>query len=203
MSAMPQKQEPSKMSEAEYLAFERQSDIKHEYIDGYAYAMAGARRKHSLITGNLFASSHSQFQGKNCEVHQSELRVKVSASKYFYPDITIICGKVILADNEFDNLLNPTVIIEVLSPSTEAFDRGNKFQFYRSIDSLKEYILVSQDIARIEGFSRQESGLWTFDASIGLDTSFKLSTIDCTFDLATIYQGISFDKDDGSDDKSD
>lgn len=190
------------MTEAEYLAFERQSDLKHEYIDGHIYAMAGARRRHSLITGNLFASSHSQFQGKDCEVHQSDLRVKISARKYFYPDITIICGEAILADNEFDNFLNPTVIVEVLSPSTEAFDRGNKFQFYRSIASLQEYILVSQDTARIEGFFRQESGLWTFDASIGLDTRFKLSSIDCTFDLATIYQRISFETKDDSDENS-
>lgn len=193
MVAMPHKPDPVRMTESEYLAFEHESDAKHEFINGYVYAMAGAKREHSLITGNIFASCHSQFQGRGCEVHQSELRVKVSASKYFYPDITIICGEPILADDEFDNLLNPTVIVEVLSPSTEAFDRGDKFQYYRSIESLQEYILVSQEKARIEGFVRQDSGLWTFSAAIGLDAIFKLSSISCAFNLSKIYDRITLE----------
>lgn len=195
MVAMPQKQEPIKMTEAEYLAFERGSDIKHEYIDGHIYAMAGARRRHSLITGNIFASCHSQFRGQDCEVHQSELRVKISASKYFYPDITIICGEAILADNEFDNLLNPTVIIEVLSPSTEAFDRGDKFQYYRSIPSIQHYLLISQDKPRIEGYQRQKSGLWTFKDAIGLDSNFKIEVLNFTLNLLDIYELITFETD--------
>lgn len=192
MSAMPQEQQAPRMTETEYLAFERASDIKHEYINGYIYAMAGAKRNHSLITGKTITALNNGLS--DCDVYTSDTRVRISASKYVYPDASVVCGESQFAENEFDNLLNPTVIVEVLSPSTEAFDRGDKFQYYRGISSLKEYILISQDKARIEGFVRQDSGLWTFNAAIGLSATYELSVVDCTLELASIYQRISFER---------
>lgn len=195
MVAMPQKQEPIKMTAAEYLAFERGSDIKHEYIDGHIYAMAGGTREHTLITGNTFASLHSQRKGRSCEVYHSEMRVRVSSIKYVYPDVTISCSTPEFADDAKRVLLNPDIVIEVLSPSTEAFDRGDKFQYYRSIPSIQHYLLISQDKPRIEGYQRQKSGLWTFKDAIGLDSNFKIEVLNFTLNLLDIYELITFETD--------
>ena len=152
MVALSEEQHPIRMTEAEYLAFERQSEAKHEFIDGEVIAMVGASRAHNLICVDLLRIISTHLRGKDCEVYSSDMRVKIARKKYTYPDVTIVCGAAQFADDEFDNLLNPTVIIEVLSKTTEAYDRGKKFKSYRQLDSLQEYILVAQDSPHIERY---------------------------------------------------
>ena len=141
----------------EYLAKERKALNKSEYRDGRIYAMPGASREHNLITGNAFAELHFQMRNRVCEVYPSDMRVKVSAAGlYTYPDVIVVCDEPHFDDSYFDMLLNPTVLIEVLSPSTAAYDRGEKFRRYQYLDSLCEYVLISQDSVCVEHYLRQE-----------------------------------------------
>jgi len=151
MVALPQKM---RMSESEYLEFERKNETKHEFMDGEVFAMTGASRAHNLISIQTAALLINQLRGKNCEVYAADMRVKISSKKYLYPDVSVVCGEVQLSDDKFDNLLNPTVIIEVLSDTTEAYDRGTKFQNYRKLESLQEYVLIAQDKPYIERYMR-------------------------------------------------
>ncbi|MBL8152651.1 MAG: Uma2 family endonuclease [Anaerolineae bacterium] len=184
-----------RMTPDEYLALERGSDSRHEYFNGETYAMSGASRRHSLIATSISASLFQQTQERPCEVHGSDMRVKVSATGlYTYPDVTIVCGTPELEDSHLDTLLNPTVLIEVLSPSTEAYDRGKKFEHYQRIASLQEYLLVAQDEPRIEQFIRQPQG-WAYREAAGLDAEIALPTIGCTLSLKEVYQKVSFDMD--------
>jgi Uma2 family endonuclease len=131
---------------AEYLEIERKAEIKSEYIAGRTYAMSGASRQHNLITANTLSEIHPQLRGRNCEAFVSDMRVKVSPTgMYTYPDDVAVCGEARFEDSHMDTLLNPTVIVEVLSGSTEAYDRGEKFAHYRRLESLREYVLVAQD----------------------------------------------------------
>jgi len=194
MVAIPQEQYPLRMTEKDYLAFERKSEIKHEFINGEVFAMSGASRAHNLITMNTGASLHSQLRKRDCEVYPADMRVKIStAHTYTYPDITVVCGKPTFADNEFDNLLNPTVIIEVLSPSTEAYDRGAKFRNYRKIDSLRDYILITQTSPRIERYQLLESGIWGLSDAEGEDAQITIDSIQCTLSLADVYEKVIFE----------
>jgi Uma2 family endonuclease len=186
------KQDPMRMTESEYLAFERQSEDKHEYIDGEVIAMVGASRAHNLISVNLLRIISTHLRGKDCELYPSDMRVKIAKKKYTYPDVTIVCGAAQFADDEFDNLLNPTVIIEVLSKSTEAYDRGKKFRSYRQLDSLQEYILVAQDSPRIERYFIQQDGIWSFIEVEGIESSIELTSIACKLPFAEVYERVSF-----------
>jgi Uma2 family endonuclease len=128
----------------EYLAFERKSPIKHEFCDGSIFAMARANRWHNLITGNLYRTVSAQFLDRPCEAYISDMRVLVSATGlYTYPDIVAVCDERRFEDSEVDTLLNPNLIVEVLSPSTETYDRGKKFAHYRRLESLGEYVMVA------------------------------------------------------------
>ena len=176
-----------RMSVAEYLALERNSDIKHEYLDGEVYAMAGAKEGHNLITGNVVTALNVQLRHRPCRVYPSDMRVKLPTGLRTYPDVSIVCDKPQFEDDERDTLLNPEVIIEVLSPSTEKYDRGRKFQHYRTLTSLQEYILISQEAHRVERYLRQGDGTWVLSDIIGLDSSITLTKIDCTLQLADIY----------------
>ena len=139
----------------EYLALERKAEYKSEYINGEIYAMSGASRAHILITVNLTRELSTQLRGRPCEVYASDMRVKVSPTgMYTYPDVAAVCGEARFEDGQVDTLTNPSVIIEVLSPSTEAYDRGEKFAHYRKLQSLAEYVLVAQDKMRVEHFAR-------------------------------------------------
>jgi len=138
------------MSVEEYLAFERAADTKHEYDDGEIIAIAGASRKHNLVGGNTFRHLAKQLEGKPCEIYITEMRVRVAPTKYVYPDVVVVCGEPQFADEEFDILLNPTVVIEVLSPSTESRDRGDKLQYYGALESVRDYLLIDQDRIRID-----------------------------------------------------
>ncbi len=184
------------MSEAEYLAMERASDIKHEYLNGYAYSMAGASDAHNIICANSIIVIGSQLRGGPCTIRPSDMRVKIAATGlHTYPDISVVCGESQFADGEFDTLLNPILVIEVLSPSTEKFDRGTKFQHYRQLESLHEYLLIAQDAPRIERYLKQADNTWNLADVTGLHATFDLPSIGCTLALADVYEKVMFPED--------
>ena len=180
------------MTAAQYLELERKAEIKSEYLCGRMYARSGASRRHSLIGGNLHREISSQFRNRNCEVHAADMRVKVNPSgMYTYPDVVAVCGEARFEDEHVDTLLNPTVIIEVLSDSTEAYDRGEKFAQYRRIESLREYVLVAQNKIRIEHY-RREGEEWILSEISKLGT-LHLASIDCDLKVAAMYEKVQFD----------
>ena len=182
------------MTPEEFLTFERASDEKHEYYDGVIVAMSGAKRAHNLISVNVGSSLHAALKNKDCETYMSEMRVFVPAVRlYTYPDIVVVCGDPQFVDDEFDTLTNPVLLIEILSDSTEGYDRGLKFQNYRSIESLVEYVLVSQNAARIEKYVKHGDGFWLLSDAAGLESSITLEAIDCTLSLADVYAKVKFD----------
>jgi Uma2 family endonuclease len=189
-------------TEAEYLAFERSSQERHEFIDGYVVAMAGASPEHDLIMTNTLASLHSQLIGRPCRVFSPDIKVRVAHSKlYTYPDIKVVCGAAIFADDQKDALLNPNVIIEVLSDSTEAYDRGDKFIQYRKLESLQEYLLISQKRVQIERWVRQLDNRWLLaDEVQAADGSLELTSVGCTLAMADVYHKMEFE--DNSSDKT-
>jgi Uma2 family endonuclease len=179
------------LSEEEYLRLERESEVRHEYLAGEIFAMVGASRAHNLIAGNTYARLHAQLRKRPCEIYNNDMRVRVPVAKlYTYPDIIVTCGDSQFADEEFDTLLNPTTIIEVLSPSTESYDRGKKFQYYRTIRSLKEYLLVTQDAYHIDQFVRQGEINWLLTEHDGPTATVHLASIDCTLALANLYEKV-------------
>jgi Uma2 family endonuclease len=189
------------MTDEQYLAVERAAETKSEFFDGEMYAMSGATRPHILITGNIFGELYAQLKGGPCEVYNNDMRVSVrdpSSYSYTYPDLVAVCGEPRFRDDTFDTLLNPALIVEVLSPSTEAFDRGGKFARYRRLDSLKEYVLVSQDRALVERFQRRGEQ-WLLTEYRGLDAELELESIGCAIRLKDIYARIDLpvDPDEG------
>ena len=176
----------------EYLSFERKATTKHEYLNGQIMAMSGASFAHNFITLDTATQLNIQLMGGKCQVAASDMRVKVTqTNSYFYPDVVVFCGEPISEDNNFDTLLNPTVIIEVLSPSTETYDRGEKFENYKQIESLREYILVSQDKVLVEHYHRQETE-WLRREYKELDDMVPLRTIGCELRLQDIYSRTEF-----------
>jgi Uma2 family endonuclease len=196
MSAAPQQV----WTPERYLAFERASETKHEYLAGEIFAMTGASENHNLITGNTLASLHTQLRRTPCRIYPSDMRLKVpAAGLYTYPDVTAVCGEPQFEEDAVpDTLLNPTVLIEVLSPSTENYDRGKKFQYYRTLESLQEYLLISQESARIEHYVRQGEQ-WLFSDAYRLEDVVKLPSIDCTLALADVYEKVTFEPEAGQD----
>ncbi len=184
------------LTEEEYLAIERQAEYKSEYYEGEMFALAGASIKHNYIVANLLAGLHSALRGKPCSVFSSDLRVKVQASGlYTYPDVVVVCGELITDDKYRDTVLNPILIIEVLSESTEAYDRGKKFEKYRLIPELREYVLVAQDRPHVEVFTRSDAtARWVLSEATGADAAIELLSIECTLPLADIYSKVEFDE---------
>jgi Uma2 family endonuclease len=177
----------------EYLAKERQADFRSEFYRGEMFAMAGASWEHTLIKDNLARQAGNQLERGPCRVLTSDLRVKISATGlYTYPDLTIVCDEPEFDDAKFDTLLNPRVVVEVLSDSTEKYDRGAKFGNYRQLPSVQEYVLVSQDEALVERYVRQEDGTWTLKDFRGLDQTFEFATVPVKTPLADIYSGVKF-----------
>src|SRR5439155_11928006 len=171
----------------EYLALERKADYKSEYANGQVIAMAGVSRSHNLIAGNLYREVSQQLRGRPCEAYISDMRVKVSRTGlYTYPDVVVVCGEIHFEDVHNDTLLNPTMIVEVLSASTEAYDRGEKFAHYRRLESLQEYLLVAQDKVRIEHYVRQGTK-WVLSELSDLNDTVPLATIDCAITLRDVY----------------
>ncbi len=190
MSAQPQHH----VTPEEYLAIERAAEFRSEYYDGVMYAMAGASFAHATIIWNLGLELGSLLRKSPCRGTSNEVRVRVSPERlYLYPDIAIVCGERRFADDQADTLLNPTFIIEVLSKSTEAFDRGEKFTMYRRLASLQEYVLVSQNKAQVEVYRRQPGAdQWFFSEKAGLDASVRFESINCEILLAEIYRDVDF-----------
>ena len=180
------------MTPTEYLAFERQqTDARHEYFQGVITMMAGASMAHNRIVGNAFAALHAQLRGSACSVFATDMRVHIPATGlYTYPDIAALCDEPQLEDDEQDILLNPSVIIEVLSESTEAYDRGAKFDHYRSIASLQTYVLIAQDKPQIEAFQRQDAGEWLLSVIKDPVASVTLTAIGCDLALADVYERV-------------
>jgi len=176
------------LSPEEYLALERQAEFKSEYMDGVVYAFAGGSERHNLIVANIVITLGGQLKGRACKVYPSDLKVRVPNSKrFFYPDVSVVCGKVEFADDERDVILNPTLIVEVSSESTAAFDRGQKFLSYQQIDSLQEYLLVSQDEILVEGYARQGSDRWLYTKVTGVEGNLTLPSIECELALKDVY----------------
>jgi len=185
---------PQKMSPDEFLLFERAADERHEYRDGYVVAMSGAKRNHNKVSTNLSGLLWQHLKGMDCENYSNDMRVWVPKSRlYTYPDIVVVCGEPEFIDDEFDTLLNPVLIIEILSDSTESYDRGEKFQSYRSIPTLREYILVAQYRPQIEKYVKHGDGFWMLSEAAGLENSIELESINYNLSLAEVYDKVNFD----------
>ncbi len=207
--------QPYRFTVEEYLAFERASDERHEYLDGVIYAMAGSAspqamagesEDHGTICVNLVTSLATRLRGSPCRVFTKDLKVCCGPYRshtreglYAYPDLVVVCGPSQYHDQARDVLLNPTVIVEVLSPSTETFDRGEKFRRYRAwLPTLTDYLLVAQDRPLIDHYHRQEDGAWALHAMEGLQAEVHLETIGCRVPLADVYERIVFPQAEGS-----
>jgi Uma2 family endonuclease len=177
----------------QYLEIERKAEFKSEYYQGEMFAMSGARRAHNLIATNTVRELSQQLLERPCEVYSSDMRVKVSSTGlYTYPDVVVVCGEPRFLDDEFDTLLNPTVILEVLSESTEAYDRGRKFELYRSLESLGEYVMISSLRVRAERYTRQADGSWNYISKTSLEDAIDLKSVDCHLRLADVYERVAF-----------
>ena len=181
----------------EYIALERKAlpdseIIRHEYLNGELIAMYGANRAHNLITGNISAALHIRLRGRGCESYASNMRMGTPlTASYFYPDVVVVCDEPRFEDDVFDTLLNPIILVEVLSPSTEAYDRGEKFAHYRQLTSLQEYVLVSQDQIRVEHYRRQERQ-WIFTDFQKREEILPLISIQCELPVQEIYELVTF-----------
>lgn len=180
-----------KMSIEEYLEMENAAVEKSEYYKGEIFAMSGAKVPHNIIAGNLFIGLGLKLKGKKCKPFNSDQRIHIPSNTLFtYPDISIICGEIITLNNDDYNVLNPTVIIEVLSRSTKNYDRGEKFKLYRDIHTLKEYILVDSQSIHIEIFRLNENGHWELQEYNLLSDVIIIKAIDETVSLSEIYDGV-------------
>lgn len=180
-----------RLSPQEYLAKERLADYRSEFHRGEMFAMSGASWEHTLIKDNLARSAGNQLEGGPCHVVTSDLRVKVDATGlYTYPDVAIVCGKPEFEDDVFDTLLNPRVIVEVLSDSTEKYDRGNKFAHYRQLPAVQEYVLVAQDRPLVERFVRQSDNSWLLTAFSDKSQTLVFDSVPARVPLADIYRGV-------------
>jgi len=187
---------------AEYLALERAAEERHEYLDGRIYAMAGESEQHGIICVNLVSELHSKLRGSACQVFTKDMKVRsgpvphsgqMTKGLFSYPDVLIVCGDRKYNDQHRDVLLNPTVIIEVLSPTTEAFDRGQKFFRYRTwLESLTDYLLVSQTDPLIDHYARRPDEGWLLSTVSGIDGVLNISSVDCTLRLSDIYERVVF-----------
>lgn len=182
----------TKISPEEYLALDRAAEVRSEYFDGEIVAMAGGSARHSALQINLAAEVQVAFRGTPCRAFSADLRVMIPGRVYVYPDLSVVCGKPLFADERQDILLNPKVIFEILSPSTEAYDRGVKFRHYREIESLTDYILVSQDEIRIEQYTRAEANTWTLhDYQLATDV-LTIAAINLSLPISAIYNRVDF-----------
>jgi len=178
-------------SPEEYLELERRAETRHEYSDGEIFEMAGGNKRHNGISANLVRLLGNQLLEQDCVVYGSDMRVQIaSTGKYTYPDVVAVCGEEIFEDETEDTLLNPMLIVEVLSKSTEAYDRGAKFEYYQTIESFREYILITQEPFRVEQFVRKEKNVWTYFEFRRPDDKVKLNSIDCELLLRDIYHKI-------------
>jgi Uma2 family endonuclease len=190
LTSMGQAALRSGMSEEEYLAFERSSEEKHEYADGEIFAMSGGTIEHSEVSANIIGELRNALSGRGCRVLTSDMRIRISATRrYVYPDGSVVCGRAELADDERDVLLNPRVVIEVLSESSEAYDRGDKFAQYRTIPSFQEYVIASQWEPRLEVFTRQPDDSWNLRV-YGRGARAMRRALDCVLEVDRVYASV-------------
>lgn len=183
-----------KFSIEEYLEMENAATEKHEYYKGEIFAMSGAKMPHNEISSNLMTSLGPKLKGKKCKPYGSDVRIHIESNTLFtYPDISIICGELITLNNDNYNVLNPTVIIEILSSSTKNYDRGEKFKLYRDIPTLKEYMLVDSESIHIEMFRLNENKHWELEEFNSLNNNVPLNAIGETISLSEIYNGVKFE----------
>jgi Uma2 family endonuclease len=181
------------LTEAEYLEQERRAEYKSEYFQGETFAMAGASPRHALIITNLVRELSLLLKKKPCLVYSNDLRLRVSPTGlYTYPDVMVVCGDARYADDQKDTVLNPVLIVEVLSESTRDYDRGRKFQHYRALSSLAEYLTVAQDAPHIEHCTRQPEGRWLLAEYSDPAQSIQLASIGCALSLAEVYDKIEW-----------
>jgi Uma2 family endonuclease len=186
-------QPKSFLTPEQYLEIERKADFKSEYFNGEMFAMAGAQLAHNRISANLIAAFHRQFRSRLCEVFTGDMRVHVtSTGLYTYPDVAAVCGEPRFADSAVDTLLNPSVIVEILSPSTEAYDRGRKFEQYQSIESLREYVLVASDRVHVDLYTRQADGRWLLTSANRLEDALAVESVGARIVLADLYERVEF-----------
>lgn len=177
----------------EYLTLERASQTKHEYYNGEIFAMSGATKEHVLIVTNLVVELGTQLKMGPCTVYSTDLRVRVAPDGlYTYPDVIVVCDEPRFSDEQDDTLLNPALIIEVLSESTKDYDRGGKFEQYRTIESFVEYLLIAQDRPHVEHHTRQPDGSWLLHETNSLEDTIQLKSVPCSLRMADIYFRISF-----------
>ena len=182
-----------RLTEREYLVIERAADFKSEFFDGEVFAMAGGTPQHSLIATNLARELGNRLKSGNGVPYNADLRIKIEATGLCtYPDLSVICGPLQFAAGTDDTVLNPTLLVEVLSDSTEAYDRGKRFEHYRQIPACQEYLLVSQQEARIEQFIRQTDGRWLLNEAAGLKATQELPSLRISISLAEVFANVSF-----------
>ena len=182
------------MSESEYLEFEQASEMRHEFWRGELFAMAGASEGHNLASGNLFVAVQLALRDKPCRAYTHDMRVFASESRaYVYPDIVVACPPIEFKDAKRDTLLNPQIVVEVLSPSTESYDRGRKFDLYRQSESLRQYVLIAQDEPRVMSYIRQSDGVaWLLTPLEGLNAVLEFPTLGLSLPLSEIYRNVEF-----------
>ncbi len=179
----------------EYLALERKAEYKSEYLNGEVFAMTGASRIHNLIAANIISLLNLPLREKPCEVYPSDMRVKVTATGlYTYPDVVVVCNGPKFEDDYVDTLLNPTVIVEILSKTTERYDRIAKTGYYQTLDSLSEHLLVAQEEYRIEQYAKQADGRWLLSEIRSLEGVVDLQSIGCLLALSDVYDKVSLDE---------
>lgn len=180
----------SNLTEEQYLEIERAAEFRSEFLESEMFAMSGGSMNHAGLQTNIVVGLTLALRGQPCRTFGSDFRIKISSRMYTYPDVSVVCGKPLLADEHQDNLLNPVAIFEVLSPSTEKYDRGLKFQHYRTIDSLRDYILVDQSQIRIEQYTRRPDGTWSLRDYQTLEEELKIEAIGVSIPLRQIYDRI-------------
>jgi Uma2 family endonuclease len=179
----------------EYLEIERKAEYKSEYYQGEMFAMAGASEAHNLLVWNLIRELGQQLRSRPCHAYPSDMRVRVSpAGLYTYPDVVVVCGERQFLTEQKDTLLNPTLLVEVLSPSTEAYDLGRKFDHYKSIESLGQYLLVATDRIHADLFTRQADGSWLLRSASRMEDSLDLHSVGCRLTLADLYEKVELAK---------
>jgi Uma2 family endonuclease len=184
---------PARVSELEYLERERAAEFKSEFFDGEVFAMAGGTAEHSLIALNTGAEFRHRLKRQPCVAYNADLRIKIEATGLFtYPDLSVICGPLRFVACTNDTVINPSVLVEVLSDSTEAYDRGKKFEHYRQIPTLQEYLLVSQKEPRIEQFIRQPDDRWTLNEAAGLEKTLQVPSLKIAISLSEIFANVNF-----------
>lgn len=181
------------ISSEKYLEWERAAETRSEYFDGEIFLMAGGSIEHSTISLNVGSELRNQLKGKSCRAFESNMKIAVPEMRWFaYPDASVVCGEPLFRDDQRDVILNPTLIVEVLSPSTESFDRGKKFARYQCLESFTDYLLIAQDEPRVEHFVRQANGVWLLTITEGIDKQISLPAIACRLLMREMYDRVEF-----------